>query len=109
MYKNTSDLAQRRARQLWLKDLQSAEFDGLTPEQQRESLKARLFAIEAELTGAIYKAFMAEASKRALATIESSSPLGQGVVAEEAEGLTPAEGVARAEVVPSVRPAEGAQ
>ena len=38
MYKNTVDLAQRRARQLWLADLQGAAFAALPPEEQRASL-----------------------------------------------------------------------
>ena len=49
MYKLTSDLAQRRTRQLWLKDLAGAEFQRLDVEQQLESLKAAVVRVELAL------------------------------------------------------------
>lgn len=49
MYKVASDLAQRRARQLWLADLQFDGFISLTPEQQRDSLVAKLKGIQAQM------------------------------------------------------------
>lgn len=49
MYKIASDLAQRRARQLWLADIGSSDFQSLTTEQQRESLVAKVKAINAQL------------------------------------------------------------
>jgi len=49
MYKVASDLAQRRARQLWLADLQGSEFLALTVEEQRDSLKQKLWGIEKQL------------------------------------------------------------
>ena len=48
-YKIASDLAQRRARQLWLADLQGPGFQALTLEERRDSLKAKLRAIDAEI------------------------------------------------------------
>jgi hypothetical protein len=49
MYKVAADLAQRRARQLWLADLQGSEFQALTVGQQRDSLKQKLWSIEKQL------------------------------------------------------------
>jgi hypothetical protein len=49
MYKIASDLAQRRARQLWLADIGAPEFQALTLEQQRDSLVAKVKAINAQL------------------------------------------------------------
>jgi len=49
MYKVASDLAQRRARQLWLADIGAPDFQALTPEEQRDSLVAKLKGVEAQL------------------------------------------------------------
>lgn len=49
MYKIASDLAQRRARQLWLADIGGPTFQALTAEQQRDSLVAKLKGIDTQI------------------------------------------------------------
>lgn len=49
MYKVASDLAQRRARQHWLADLQGEGFANLTLEEQRETLVHRVKSIDAKI------------------------------------------------------------
>lgn len=48
MYKVASDLSQRRARQLWLADLQGPTFDSLPPAEQRANLILAKNDIEAK-------------------------------------------------------------
>lgn len=49
MYKSSNDFNQRRARQIWLGDLQQDGFLDLTPEQQRQCLVAKIKAIDAQI------------------------------------------------------------
>jgi hypothetical protein len=49
VYKTASDLAQRRARQHWLADLQADGFVELSLEEQRETLVHRVKSIEARI------------------------------------------------------------
>lgn len=51
MYKQTSELSQRRARQLWLADLMGKPFEALPLEQQCENLKRAIRQLDAALTG----------------------------------------------------------